>query len=180
MPKLNVYVSERLAEAVRRYEVSPSPICQEALTAEVAKHLPILDLTPRARDLLRTAKMDARELGHDYVGVEHLLFAILAEKHGIAAEVVDLLGVREDLHRGLREALRRPSEPSNRILDNAGNVIAYLLVNADGEHDVVSPDGDAVTLRRDRDRGIVAVDQDGNDLPGVPASAAPLFVDGAS
>jgi hypothetical protein len=44
--------------------------------------------TPRVRWVLERARQEAREHGHDYVGTEHLLLALLADEDGIAKEVL--------------------------------------------------------------------------------------------
>ena len=53
--------------------------------------------TPRSERVLSHAKRIAREHGHDYVGTEHLLLALLAEPDGIAGQVLARLGVAEEV-----------------------------------------------------------------------------------
>ncbi|MDI3281584.1 MAG: Clp protease N-terminal domain-containing protein, partial [Bacillota bacterium] len=50
-------------------------------------------LTPRAKRVIELAIDEARQLGHNYVGTEHLLLGLLREKEGIAAQVLRSLGV---------------------------------------------------------------------------------------
>jgi len=52
-----------------------------------------LPYTSRAKRVLELAMSEARELGHDYVDTEHLLLGLLAEGKGIAAQVLQQLGV---------------------------------------------------------------------------------------
>ena len=49
--------------------------------------------TSRAKKVLEFAMAEARELGHSYVGTEHLLLGLLWEKKGIAAQVLNSLGI---------------------------------------------------------------------------------------
>lgn len=50
-------------------------------------------LTPRAKKVLEYAVDEARRLGHHYVGTEHLLLGLVREREGIAAGVLERLGV---------------------------------------------------------------------------------------
>ena len=52
-----------------------------------------LGLTPRAKRAIELAVKEARRLRHDYVGTEHLLLGLLREGEGVAASVLDTLGV---------------------------------------------------------------------------------------
>jgi len=53
-------------------------------------------LTPRAKKVLEFAVDEARRLGHHYVGTEHLLLGLVREREGIAAGVLERLGVNLD------------------------------------------------------------------------------------
>ena len=50
-------------------------------------------LTPKARRVLELAADEARRMGHNYIGTEHLLLALLREKDGLAATVLRRLGL---------------------------------------------------------------------------------------
>ena len=52
--------------------------------------------TEGAKSALRHAEKKARELGHNYVGTEHLLLGLICEKDGAAANLLGLTGVSED------------------------------------------------------------------------------------
>jgi hypothetical protein len=52
--------------------------------------------TPAANDALDQAGDEARRLGHDYVGTEHVVLALAMAEHGIAGEVLRALGVSDD------------------------------------------------------------------------------------
>jgi len=49
--------------------------------------------TERARRVLQLAQEEAKRLGHDYLGTEHILLALVREGEGVAAEVLNHLGV---------------------------------------------------------------------------------------
>jgi ATP-dependent Clp protease ATP-binding subunit ClpC len=48
---------------------------------------------PEAKRALERCLVEARELGHGYVGTEHLLLAILSDRHGPACQVLASYGV---------------------------------------------------------------------------------------
>jgi PPOX class probable F420-dependent enzyme len=49
--------------------------------------------TERARQVVVLAQEEARALKHDYIGTEHILLGLLREQEGLAARVLDTLGV---------------------------------------------------------------------------------------
>jgi ATP-dependent Clp protease ATP-binding subunit ClpC len=65
---------------------------------------PDLPYTSRAKKVLELAMSEARELGHSYVGTEHLLLGLLREEKGIAAQVLTDAGVNLEAARA--ETLR--------------------------------------------------------------------------
>jgi ATP-dependent Clp protease ATP-binding subunit ClpC len=75
-----------------------------------------LPYTSRAKKVLEFAMAEARELNHSYVGTEHLLLGLLREEKGIAAQVLNSLGV--SLEEARAETLKvlgsevEPSEPA--------------------------------------------------------------------
>src|SRR4029453_13187589 len=53
-----------------------------------------IGLTPRAKKVIELAVDEARRLNHHYIGTEHLLLGLVREGEGIAAGVLESLGVR--------------------------------------------------------------------------------------
>ena len=51
-----------------------------------------LPQTPRAKKVIEFAMEEARSLGHNYVGTEHLLLGLLREQERVAAQVLDESG----------------------------------------------------------------------------------------
>jgi ATP-dependent Clp protease ATP-binding subunit ClpC len=49
--------------------------------------------TERARQVIVLAQDEARTLGHDYIGTEHILLGLLREEDGLAARVLDSLDI---------------------------------------------------------------------------------------
>lgn len=52
--------------------------------------------TPRLRNVVERAQLEARQLGDDHLGTEHLFLGILGEPEGAAARVLSNLGVDRD------------------------------------------------------------------------------------
>jgi ATP-dependent Clp protease ATP-binding subunit ClpC len=55
-----------------------------------------IGLTPRAKKVIELAVDEARRLGHHYIGTEHLLLGLIREGEGVAAGVLESLGVTLD------------------------------------------------------------------------------------
>jgi len=53
-----------------------------------------LPFTPRAKKVLELSLEEASNLGHNYIGTEHLLLGLIKENEGIAAQVLMNLGVK--------------------------------------------------------------------------------------
>jgi ATP-dependent Clp protease ATP-binding subunit ClpC len=122
MPKLNVYVSDELAEAIKDAGLPVSPICQRALESavrrvavlrEAAGKVDLGDLedasterlerfTPRARNAVKNAAALARSAGAATVGTGHLLVGILDVPDNMALQVLRSLEIEPD---DLREDL---------------------------------------------------------------------------
>ena len=81
----------------------------EELRMEIERNLPAginlltfgdIPFTPRAKKVLELAVEEARLLGHNYIGSEHLLLGLIREDEGIAGKILrnlgaNLLGVRQ-------------------------------------------------------------------------------------
>ncbi|MHC4957312.1 MAG: ATP-dependent Clp protease ATP-binding subunit [Planctomycetota bacterium] len=65
-----------------------------------------LPFTPRAKKVLELALEEASNLGHNYIGTEHLLLGLIREQEGIAAQVLQNIKVRlEDVREEVLELL---------------------------------------------------------------------------
>jgi len=71
-----------------------------------------IGLTPRAKKVIELAIDEARNLGHNYIGTEHLLLGLLREKEGVAAGVLDSLSIT--LERARTEITRILSQGAPR------------------------------------------------------------------
>lgn len=74
-----------------------------------------LPFTSRAKKVLEYASESAQELNHNYIGTEHLLLGLLKEGEGVAAHVLEGMGVRlEDVTVEVLKILGEPIE-SHRL-----------------------------------------------------------------
>ncbi|MDG1260340.1 MAG: Clp protease N-terminal domain-containing protein, partial [Flavobacteriales bacterium] len=69
--------------------------------------------SPRVKDVITYSREEAIRLGHNYIGVEHLLLGIIREGEGTAVRILE--GLRVDLGR-----LRKAVEGSIRTQSNKG------------------------------------------------------------
>jgi ATP-dependent Clp protease ATP-binding subunit ClpA len=106
-------VREKVTEIIGRGEQSPSG------------HIPF---TPRSKKVLELSLREALQLGHNYIGTEHILLGMMSEGEGVAAQVLVRLGadldrVRQQVTQVLHEygsrtessqPRERPARPGER------------------------------------------------------------------
>ena len=79
-----------------------------------------LDLTPGVQQVLEFAIEEARQMGHHYIGTEHILLALIRSDQGLANEVLKKLGITaEQIRRQTRRVLSegggtKTAKPSTR------------------------------------------------------------------
>ncbi len=77
------------------------------------------DFTPRSKNIIDTAILQGRSMGHSYIGTEHLLMGIIREGSGAATEILTRLGVQpQDLLSDLTNALGSSGQPSSSKKDS--------------------------------------------------------------
>ena len=108
---------------------------------QVAGNIPF---TPRAKKVLALATSEARSLSHSYIGTEHILLGLLREGEGIAARVLENMGVdldeaREEImmmldpdYDGSMEVNEEQAEYKTRKKGKDGKVIKTPALNAFG------------------------------------------------
>lgn len=73
--------------------------------------------TERARKVIVYAKEEARRFNHDYIGTEHLLLGLVREGEGVAAAVLQKLGVDLETIRMEVEKMVQPGPPTQVLGD---------------------------------------------------------------
>jgi len=102
----------REGEGVAAKALESMGISLEAVRAEVVGavgegggtppgHIPF---TARAKKVLELSLREALQLGHDYIGTEHILLGLIREGQGVAAQVLEKLGADLD---GVRESVNQ-------------------------------------------------------------------------
>ncbi len=74
-----------------------------------------IGLTPRAKKVIELAIDEARHLGHNYIGTEHLLLGLLREGEGVAAGVLDSLGITLERTRAEITRILSQGAPRSRL-----------------------------------------------------------------
>ncbi|GII75312.1 hypothetical protein Sru01_02940 [Sphaerisporangium rufum] len=135
MPKINVYLPDELAEAVKEAGVPVSAVCQRALELAVRRVTAIREttlgdlaaddptarlthFTARARDVIKLAVDQARTAGAGHVGTEHLLGGMLAEGGNLALQVLQALEI--DPAQVTRGLTRTPAPQPAGTVPHAG------------------------------------------------------------
>jgi ATP-dependent Clp protease ATP-binding subunit ClpA len=128
VPKVNVYLPDELAAAVKETQIPVSAVCQAALERAVrditaarnAEDAPPYELpgvgmygrfTPRARKAMSLAQDAAHSAKHSHVGTEHVLIGILHEGGNLAVKVLANLDVEAD---DLRAELQASMGPATK------------------------------------------------------------------
>ncbi len=135
MPKINVYLPDDLAEAVKAASIPVSSVCQRALeealrtagsVRESLRRPPSAEgsgvysrLTDRARQVLLLAEAQARQRQHGHTGTEHLLLGMLDEGGNLGLRVlahvgVDPADVRAEIEGVMATALDQVDPPPER------------------------------------------------------------------
>ena len=71
-----------------------------------------IGLTPRAKKVVELAVDEARRMNHNYIGTEHLLIGLLREGEGVAAGVLESLGVNLDKVRTETQRILSQTSPT--------------------------------------------------------------------
>src|SRR5260370_39479031 len=68
-----------------------------------------IQVTPRAKKGIEFSLRESLQLGHDYIGSEHILLGLIREGEGLAAQILVQLGA--DLPRVREQVLRQLARP---------------------------------------------------------------------
>ncbi|MCL7370498.1 Clp protease N-terminal domain-containing protein [Streptomyces sp. WAC8370] len=153
MPKINVYLPDDLAEAVKQTGVPVSAVCQRALEQAVRRVTAIREtaladlddgptgalahFSPRTRAVLKLAVERARDAGASRMSTEHLLGAMLVEGTNLALHVLRAMEVEpeqvaRDLSRRQSEvqATAPPDSDPRRLDGPAANALELAVTEA--------------------------------------------------
>ncbi|MCM8800972.1 MAG: ATP-dependent Clp protease ATP-binding subunit [Candidatus Omnitrophica bacterium] len=83
-------VLQKMGVSLENIRLEIEKLVQPGPTTQIIGDIPF---TPRAKKALELAAEEARALGHNYIGTEHLLLGLLREGEGIASQVLLNLGL---------------------------------------------------------------------------------------
>ncbi len=83
-----------------------------------------IGLTPRAKKVIELAVDEARRLDHSYIGTEHLLLGLVREGEGIAAGVLESLGV--NLEKVRQQVMQVVNQSSSSTQSKAQTKTPYM------------------------------------------------------
>ncbi len=101
--------------------IEPDMIIDEIVNL-VGNEMPItetLGFTPRSKRVIENAFIEARKLGYNYIGTEHILIGILREADSIAARI--LLELNTNIPRLYNEIIRVINEGEDFVSNEGGN-----------------------------------------------------------
>jgi len=83
-------VLEKMGLSLENIRLEIEKLVQPGPATQIIGDLPF---TPRAKKALEMAAEEARSLGHNYIGTEHLLLGLIREEEGVASQVLINLGL---------------------------------------------------------------------------------------
>jgi ATP-dependent Clp protease ATP-binding subunit ClpC len=110
---------EQVAEIIGRGREAPSG------------HIPF---TPRAKKVLELSLREALSLGHRYIGPEHILLGLITEGHGVAVEVLRVLGADPEQVRARVLELAPPPGAEPADLPESGRPVRVMVTPAQLDH----------------------------------------------
>jgi ATP-dependent Clp protease ATP-binding subunit ClpA len=129
-----------------------------------------IGLTPRAKKVIELAVDEARRLNHHYIGTEHILLGLVREGEGIAAGVLESLGVN----------LEKVRTQTIRVLSQAGTVSAQVSSTEDDDT-IVLTDEEVASAQDGDDHTPAPAGEEGEEknLPGIFSVRAMRVLDAA-
>jgi ATP-dependent Clp protease ATP-binding subunit ClpA len=123
--------AQRLVEEHAELAQRATPEADEG-AAEPAPWRPVYRLSERARNVLGLAEIEARGLGHNYIGTEHVLLGLVREDGGVAARILADFGVRLDAVRAaIEKTVGRGKHRTDREIPRTPRAQQLLALAAD-------------------------------------------------
>ncbi len=165
------------AEALKSLGISLDPVRQQVEEIigrgqEAPQgHIPF---TPRAKKVLELSLRESKQLGHDYIGTEHILLGLIREGDGVAAKVLVKLGadrkrVRQQVIQLLHgRAAEQPGPGAEVRAEMAGQRAGIgpdtsdldeqiEVARAEKEAAVEAQDFEQAVAKRDREKHLLAI-----------------------
>lgn len=124
----------REGSGVAAKALSAAGITDDSVTAKIREAIGFsesldmqteLSLTPRSKRILEFAAMEARRLGHNYIGTEHILMAIIRDGNGVAAQILASSGINlGDFYRNTLNSIDNETFSPNSVSQKASHSTA--------------------------------------------------------
>lgn len=102
-----------------------------------------MQMTPRCKRVIDLAYDEARTLGNNYIGTEHLLLGLVREAEGLAGRILDKLGVElEKVRLAVRNLQDQESPPSSLPESSGQDAEAPIRGDMGTLHNPVGRGGD--------------------------------------
>ncbi len=108
-------VLQKLGLSPEKIRLEVEKLVQSGPSTMVSGDIPF---TPKAKKVIELAMEEARSLGHNYIGTEHLLLGLIREGEGVASQVLMNLGL--DLNRVRNEVITLLGSSSPAPTSSAG------------------------------------------------------------
>jgi len=128
-------VLQKMGVSLENIRLEVEKLVQPGPTTQIIGDIPF---TPRAKKALELAAEEARALGHNYIGTEHLLLGLIREGEGVASQVLlnlglDLNTVRSEIMELLGSVLpgfgQQQAKTKTPALDAFGRDLTALAKN---------------------------------------------------
>ncbi|MFA5114867.1 MAG: ATP-dependent Clp protease ATP-binding subunit [Candidatus Omnitrophota bacterium] len=126
-------VLQKMGVSLEKIRLEIEKLVQPGPSTQIIGDIPF---TPRAKKALELAAEEARSLGHNYIGTEHLLLGLIREGEGVASQVLlnlgmDLNTVRNEVMELLGSAVPElgtgtPAKTKTPALDAFGRDLTFL------------------------------------------------------
>ena len=114
--------AKALSDAGITPEIAENKIREMIGTGEALPLNTELSLTPRSKRILEIAAMEARRLGHNYIGTEHILMAIIRDGDGVAAQILAGSGMNlSEFYKNTLNSIDNESLSPNSFTQKAAN-----------------------------------------------------------
>ncbi len=107
------------ARALEAFGVSLEEVrgeIEEIIGQGQSAHTGHIPFTPRAKKVLELSLREALQLGHNYIGTEHILLGLIAEGEGVGAQVLVKRGATLERVRGEVVALIEAPQPGGQAV----------------------------------------------------------------
>jgi ATP-dependent Clp protease ATP-binding subunit ClpA len=105
-----------------------------------------MNLTSRASNALKMATEESQEMGHKYVGTEHLLVGLIHESEGVASKELIKRGIDLDKARSAAQTVAVEEDDRSETLTFHNIEVTVPMPEPDMNHSPVASEGEVLDL----------------------------------